>query len=61
MKFEWEKLSDNGFSITWRAKVFGGWLVNNFTCIETKSDQTERMISQSMVFVPDPEHKWEIT
>lgn len=30
---------------TYRAKVIGGWIVYHF---------------ESMVFIPDPEHNWEI-
>lgn len=34
----------------YRAKVIGGWIVN----IASSAGETS-------VFVPDPEHKWEIT
>lgn len=58
MKFEWEEISssERGFIITQtcRAKVIGGWLVKNsivFTGINT-------CISESTVFVEDPNHYW---
>jgi len=57
MKFEWERIH---FSDAWefrtsRAKVFGGWL------IRCQSWNDEWGQSESMVFIPDPQHQWEIT
>jgi len=47
IEFKWERISLG----TFRAKVFGGWIV---TCVEhSESDE-------SLVFIPDPEHKWQI-
>lgn len=63
MKFEWEKIGggEEFSSSTYRIKVFGGWLVNNLTTIETHyKDGRQLTVTESMVFVPDPEHKWEI-
>ena len=59
MKIKWEKIgtSDNG-SGTWRARVIGGWLVNNLTIIETHKDGTQRTATESMVFIPDTQHVW---
>jgi hypothetical protein len=59
MKFEWENLfyhhtANDKFAFTDRAKVFGGWLVLNKICAGSRAHE-------SMVFVPDPNHEWEIT
>lgn len=59
MEFEWEQLmyessKTDGFR-TCRAYVHGGWIVNHLTW--SNEQKTE---SQCMVFIPDPEHKWEI-
>lgn len=59
MKFDWEEIyrKDKGVLDihTARVKVFGGWIVNNLTLDEVESNQSE-----SMVFVPDPNHEWVI-
>lgn len=47
--FDWIKIDNE----TYRAKVIGGWLV----CISTLSINGN---SESLVFVSDPEHKWEV-
>lgn len=56
MKFEWELLEENVRNPnggrtphTYRSKIIGGWLVKHTT------DQ-----GISLVFVPDPEHEWNI-
>lgn len=54
IKFKWEILVSENYRSTCRAKVMGGWLVRH---IELSGDEGE---SLSMVFVADPEHKWEI-
>lgn len=56
MKFEWETIyaSKGNHHVTTRAKVFGGWLVKHRS-IPPNSD-----LIASMVFVPDPNHEWEI-
>ena len=51
MKFEWEKVTSN----TRRARVFGGWVLKNFTWDADWESQSE-----SMVFIPDENHEWEI-
>jgi hypothetical protein len=40
-----------------RAKVFGGWVVRTI-CTHTGNVNTA--ISESSIFVPDPNHEWEI-
>lgn len=62
MKFEWEMLSSENYFMgymmsTHRAKVLGGWLVLNRNYCNGK----ETSISESMIFIPDPEYKWVIT
>lgn len=57
MKFVWEEITSLNGTQTYRAKVIGGWLVNNFTCVREPAGQPE-LICESMVFVPDPGHKW---
>jgi hypothetical protein len=56
--FEWEKINKNLISYTYRAKVIGGWIVNNFSYDQTKEQTLP--ISESTVFVPDPKHEWEV-
>lgn len=60
MKFKWEVLhiisQEKCGSSTHRVRVFGGWLVSNKSIIEDKN----QTISESMVFVPDPNHEWTI-
>ncbi len=64
MKFEWERIHNiyiptTGGSNTYRVKVIGGWVINcdNYTDV---INEMPRNISQSMVFVPDPNHEWTI-
>lgn len=52
--FKWEKLQDNANSTIVRAKVYGGWIVNSFT------ESPSKKVSEAMVFVPDPNHEWEL-
>ena len=53
MKFEWINLDE----CTWRAKTISGWIVKTRMFIEGTRGV---VMSESMVFVPDQEHKWEI-
>ena len=46
--FEWQDLKAGGA----RAKVIGGWILNFWT-------HSELQVSESSVFISDPEHKWE--
>lgn len=62
MKFEWETIHSNhnkniGGSVTYRAKVIGGWIISNDVYTD---DSNKRNITTSMIFVPDPNHEWEI-
>jgi len=56
MKFQWEEISQSSdrLSLTLRAKVYGGWLIK---CREIWDGNGECL---SLVFMPDPEHKWSI-
>jgi hypothetical protein len=51
--FEWETLD----KATFRAKVIGGWVILSFY---EQVGTNERIQSESMVFIPDPDHQWEI-
>ena len=51
MKFEWETIYDKDFNITYRAKVLGGWLINNVFRVNGNPRPT-------MVFVEDKNHHW---
>lgn len=55
INFQWEEIdrSSGDFSRTYRAKVFGGWIVNSW-CHNNSG------VCESMVFVPDKNHEWEI-
>lgn len=57
--FAWEEISRSDAigwgSVITRSKVIGGWIVNNYTLIFTSNS-----CSESMVFVPDKHHEWEI-
>lgn len=60
IKFEWEEIFDNRKTnpagcqhLTYRAKVFRGWLVKHLTNTGTK-------FTTVMSFVPDENHCWEI-
>jgi len=61
MKFEWQVISrdetDYILTCAERSKVIGGWLVINRTGIPVRDEQ---VISESMVFIPDPKHEWSI-
>lgn len=58
INWEWEKLeekSEDGvyWFATYRAKVFGGWIVRTFDLTHVTNTTSE-----SMVFVPDHNHQW---
>ena len=68
MKFEWELIHetytrDIGGSNTHRAKVFGGWIVSSDVYTDAVHDamgkrKQDRNLSQSTVFISDPNHEW---
>ena len=69
MKFEWEDIytSEDAFSNifmeTFRAKVIGGWIVSHQILLDEEKKECLDGWSNahnSMVFVPDPDHEWEI-
>jgi len=47
--FGWERISLG----TWRAKVFGGWIVKSV-------EHGGKDCSESMVFIKDVLHRWEV-
>ena len=59
MKFEWELIKADPKSDTLRAKVLGGWIVNQVNYLKDNRGH-DMGISDSMVFVPDPKHEWKI-
>lgn len=63
MKFEWDTI-DEGYhedlGSTLRAKVFGGWVIRNTSEKPIEEDSNVYNISESMVFIPDPNHEWVI-
>ena len=59
MKFEWETIKNLPSCKTYRAKVIGGWIVQNNTLIHPET--RESAMTESMVFIPDYTHKWEIS
>jgi hypothetical protein len=64
MKFEWEKIynahNTEGGTNTYRARVIGGWIITTNTYTNILNDGNERSISESIVFIPDAKHEWEI-
>jgi len=60
IKFEWEQICEIGTLSTLRAKVFGGWLVRTVAWTHRWGDQQIQSLSESSVFVSDPNHEWEI-
>lgn len=59
MKFEWEVIANWPKSTVARVKVYGGWIVRD-TLYYDKEIKRE-LCPSSLIFIPDPEHKWEIT
>lgn len=53
--FKWEQIvqSADNLSSTYRAKVLGGWIINNYT-------YTHEGVCEAMVFISDPNHDWEV-
>ena len=64
-KFEWELLHqviENEFTMrTSRAKIPGGWMILNATIfIGMMENKMQPCISESMIKVDDPAHKWHL-
>jgi len=61
MKFEWETMasreSAHHLFLVERGKVIGGWIVRN-KCLDGSGSVP--LLSESMVFIPDPQHAWSI-
>jgi hypothetical protein len=57
MKLEWQDISDDSMAHFWtfRAKVFGGWLVRTS---EWSNDTDLVLQSEALVYVPDQFHEW---
>lgn len=53
MKIEWEIIHDHPQNVTSRAKVIGGWVLHSLT-----SNPADTSCSESMVFIPDTNHRW---
>ena len=51
--FEWESVSPS----VRRAKVIGGWV---FQSLWSECSEVGIALAESMVFVPDPKHEWEV-
>jgi hypothetical protein len=52
--FEWEIIKQNTNSTIARAKTYGGWVINSLT------ESPSKEVSESMVFIPDSNHQWEV-
>lgn len=52
-KFEWEMIFKSDWAKTKRLKVPGGWIILH----EAWDSNCQ---SESMVFVPEPEHRWQV-
>jgi hypothetical protein len=54
--FHWEKIDEDigNKIVTWRSKVFGGWV------LKTETWHDNGGCSESSVFIPDLEHKWNL-
>jgi hypothetical protein len=57
--FGWEWLADSTHWYTYRAKVFGGWVVRHLEW-DTEKKGMPQPLTVAMVFIPDPNHEWEI-
>ncbi|KKM00130.1 hypothetical protein LCGC14_1807560 [marine sediment metagenome] len=53
----WEPVTDDKCAGCARLKIHGGWLV--IAWVNTRSRRAERL-PESLVFVPDPAHAWEL-
>jgi len=56
LEWNWEQLDEG----TFRAAVFGGWLILHIKTVMIVGKNTAQIQSESMSFVPDREHSWSI-
>ena len=54
IKFKWEEIKDLPSHKTYRGKVHQGWLVSTASYLDGE------LKSESMVFLPDKNHEWEV-
>lgn len=58
-----EDIYHNTYMETFRVKVIGGWIVRHQMLIDAERDKEHdgwTNCHNSMVFVPDPNHEWEV-
>lgn len=72
MKFEWEEIYnseearkslDNAYESTYRSKVIGGWLIRHEIMVDADRENEFdgwTNLQNTMIFLHDPDHKWEI-
>jgi len=69
MRFIWEEINSlenrfgNVYMETFRAKVIGGWIVRQQILLDTEKEEVSEEWANchnSMVFIPDPNHEWEV-
>ena len=51
---DWQLITKEGEYAVYRAKVFGGWLLQNHAYSYGTG------IAQSLLFIPDPKHEWSL-
>jgi len=54
IEFKWERMYEDQYCVTARAKVIGGWLIHPLT------ESPHKTICESMIFISDPNHEWEV-
>lgn len=62
MRFEWEVIDESYKNDTCRAKGMGGWLIRSITydTVFIESEKKNIVVSESMVFISDHGHLWEV-
>lgn len=69
MKLEWEVIykSEDNITETMRAAVIDGWIIKNSNILYTdqinadgRAATRRYCMSESMVFIKDPNHEWRI-
>lgn len=71
MSLCWEEIyndwEDPGVARTFRAQVYGGWLVKDwsydYSTVAPRHEEPDHLpyISSTMVFIPDPKHEWVVS